>query len=106
MLAPLYDVVPVGLYPVYDQDLAMKIVGARRPEAAGVSHWRKLARRAELDEDRVADLVTGIAEGLAERNDIAWDSLDRGQAEAMRMTVNRNTEKILSPVLDSEENLH
>lgn len=95
VLAPLYDVVPVGLYPVYDQDLTMKIGGARRPQAAGISHWRKLARRVDLDEDRVADLVTGIAEGLAERNEFAWDLLDRVQSEAMRTTVNRNTEKVL-----------
>jgi serine/threonine-protein kinase HipA len=102
-LAPMYDVVPVGLYPIYDQDLAMRIAGAHRPQAADLSHWRKLARKAHLDEDRVADLVTGVAERLAEHNGSAWELLDEVQAEAMRATVERNTDKTLAP--DSETNL-
>lgn len=96
-LAPLYDVVPVGLYPVFEQNLAMRISGARRPKAVNISHWRKLARTADLDEDRVAKLVNGIAERLAEHNDSAWGSLNEDQAKAMRATVNQNTGKILSP---------
>ncbi len=99
----MYDVVPVGLYPIYDQDLAMRIAGAHRPQGADLSHWRKLARKAHLDEDRVADLVTGVAERLAEHNGSAWELLDEVQAEAMRATVKRNTDKILAP--DSETNL-
>lgn len=100
MLAPLYDVVPVGFYPVYDQDLAMKIAGARRPQAAGLSHWRKLARKAQLGEDRVVDLVAGVAERTAEHNHTAWELLDEPQAEAMRVTVSRNTDTNLAPKPD------
>lgn len=91
LFAPLYDAVPVGLYPEYDQDLAMRIAGARFPQAVRPEHWRKLARTAGLDEDETLRIVTSIAEQVAERNDTAWVRLDPEQREHLRRTVERNT---------------
>lgn len=87
--APVYDVVPVALYPQFDQDLAMRIAGARRPSAVRFDHWRKLAREADLDPDEVVELVRVIATGVAEGNDQAWDDLDSDQADLLRTSVAR-----------------
>lgn len=64
-LAPLYDAVPVTLYPQYNQDLAMRIAGARRPAAVTMPHWRKLARSAHLDEDAVEEVVAELSVRLS-----------------------------------------
>ena len=57
----MYDVVPVGLYPSYDQKLAMRIGGARFAAEVTIHHWRKLARTSGLDENEVTDVVVGVA---------------------------------------------
>lgn len=91
-LAPMYDVIPVGLYPEYDQNLAMRIAGARRPQAATPEHWRKLARNIKFDEDELTDLVSRIAERVAELNPTAWDALDEDQTLKQIQIVERNVE--------------
>lgn len=65
-LAPMYDVVPVGVYPAFDQQLAMRIGGARRAAEVSPAHWRKLARVSGLDEERVSAMVTSLAHSLRE----------------------------------------
>ncbi|HUG50378.1 MAG TPA: HipA domain-containing protein [Terrimesophilobacter sp.] len=95
-LAPIYDAVPVGLYPRFDQDLAMGISGAHRPRAVDLSHWRKLARTAGLDPDAVTHIVITVAKRVAEHADTAWQSLDADQARALHEITLRNTEKLLA----------
>lgn len=95
-LAPLYDVVPVGLYPDYDQELAMRIAGARFPQAVSRHHWRKFARTIDFDEDEMVSIVSAVAEGIAELNDTAWLSLNTDQADLMRAVVERNTSLALT----------
>jgi serine/threonine-protein kinase HipA len=90
-LAPIYDVVPIGLYPTFEQELAMRISGARYPQAVSRDHWRKFARRVEMDPDDVVSIVSGVATGMAELNDTAWAQLDEDHVEVMRTTVGRNT---------------
>jgi len=93
-LAPLYDVVPVGLYPQFSQELAMPIAGARHPRAASPDHWRKLARTIGLDEDEAVTIARGTAARVAELNDTAWDNLDDDQAADLRQIVGRHAEAV------------
>ncbi|WP_336086551.1 HipA domain-containing protein [Nocardia sp. SSK8] len=71
-LSPMYDVVPVGLYPEFDQQLVMRIGGARRSAEVTTAHWRKLAGTSGLDEARVAGMVTALAESV--RDAVAADT--------------------------------
>ncbi len=96
-LAPLYDAIPVGLYPEFDQELAMDISGARRAQAVTLDHWRKFARTAVLDVDAVIEIVTEVASGIAEYADTAWEALEDDQRQAIREITLRNTEKLLKP---------
>lgn len=94
-LAPLYDVVPVGLYPSFDRALAMKIGGAVFPQAAHPDLWRKAARSMHRDEDDVLAIVTSVAQKVGDLNDGAWDSLDDAQAQTLRVGIARNVEVAL-----------
>lgn len=96
-MAPLYDSVPVALYPEFSQKLAMRISGAQRPQAAQPAHWRKLAEQSGLDPDRVIELVTDVASGVAEHNDSAWDDLDDDQRSTLRRFISRSTDVVLAP---------
>ncbi len=89
-LAPLYDAVPVLLYPEYDQKLAMGISGARRPGAVGLDHWRKLARTTGLDVDRVEHGIRDLAAGMEEGLDDAWPGVEVRQRELLIAHVRRN----------------
>ena len=90
LLAPIYDTVPTGLFPAFDQELAMRIAGARFPQAVTQNHWRKFARSTGIDEEEVIHLVEEVARGVAARNDTAWTSLDDDQARTLKETVERN----------------
>lgn len=94
-LAPLYDAVPVGLYPRFDQKLAMKIGGAAFPQAVRPALWRKAARAMELDEDEVLGIVTDVAQRVSEYNETAWDDLDAAQAAVLRELVGTNVDVAL-----------
>lgn len=94
-LAPIYDVVPMGLYPSFELALAMRIAGARYPQAVTRDHWRKFARRVALDPDDVVSTVSDVATGMAEMNGSAGAYLDDDHAQVMRATVGRNTELAL-----------
>jgi serine/threonine-protein kinase HipA len=93
-LSPMYDVVPVGLYPEYNQNLAMEISGAQHPQAVDAHHWRKLATKASLDPDEVVALVVDVATGIAEHADTAYLALDDDQQIYLRDQLLRNTEKL------------
>lgn len=94
-LSPLYDAVPVGLYPTFDQKLAMRIGGARHAQAAHPSLWRKLARTLDFDGDEMVAIVVSVAEGVARHNDSAWDTLDEAQAGSLRQMIGRNVDVAL-----------
>lgn len=94
-LAPLYDALPVSLYPQFDQSLAMRIAGARRAPAVTLDHWRKLARSADMDAGELTELVTRTATRMREHNDAAWDSLGPERGRRTRDTIARNLERTL-----------
>lgn len=95
-LAPLYDTVPVAMYSEYEQNLAMRIAGARQSQAVSLSHWRKLARRLALDPDELTSRVTDIATAVGELNTRAWSELPEKQAVLLTTLVSRNVDKALS----------
>jgi serine/threonine-protein kinase HipA len=89
-LAPLYDAIPVILYPEYDQNLAMDISGARRPIAVSLDHWRKLARTTGLDVDRVEHEIRGLAAAMDNTIDNAWPNVEPVQRAGLISLVRRN----------------
>ncbi len=95
-LAPLYDAVPVHLYPEYDQNLAMSVSGARRPRAATINHWRKLARGTGLDVDRVEHGIRTLTEAMRDALDGAWLSVDPPQRSTLMAHVRQNLSAVAS----------
>lgn len=94
-LSPLYDAVPLSLYPVFDQKLAMKVGGAEHAQAVHPVLWRKLARNIGFDEDEMVRIVSSVAERVGECNDTAWSDLDDGQAGTLRKIIGRNVDVAL-----------
>ena len=84
-LAPLYDAVPVVLYPEFDQHLAMKIGGAQFARQVSRAHWRKLAEKTGLDPDKTVAVAIEVAQAAAERAGSAWAGLE----ESHRLTMER-----------------
>lgn len=93
-LSPMYDVVPVGLYPEFDQKLAMRVGGARRAAEVTPAHWRKLARTSGLSEDRVAETVTTLAHSLREAVDTLATGSTIQEVARSRALVIKNTEPL------------
>ncbi|RGE16490.1 MULTISPECIES: HipA domain-containing protein [unclassified Leucobacter] len=91
--APIYDVVPLFLYPEVEQELAMKIGGARRSQEVTPAHWRILAQRIGFDVDELLARVREIAEYVGKKNDRVWDALDADQQVQAREFVARNVER-------------
>nr|WP_296137284.1 HipA domain-containing protein [uncultured Tessaracoccus sp.] len=65
-LTPLYDVVPVALFPAVDQQLAMKIGGARFSAEVQPTHWAKLARNTGLDPERAVHIAQSTVLAMLE----------------------------------------
>lgn len=66
-LAPLYDVLPLSLWPEYDQRVSMHIDGAFHPGQINAHRWASFARTNALDEARLLDDVRHIYRHVAER---------------------------------------
>ncbi|MFF2085796.1 HipA domain-containing protein [Nocardia sp. NPDC058176] len=96
-LSPIYDVVPVGLYPEFDQKLAMRVGGARRAAEVTPAHWRKLARTSGLSEARVDEMVTTLAHSLREAVETFATSSTVPEVARSRALVVRNTEPFTVP---------
>lgn len=95
-LAPLYDAVPVLLYPEYDQNLAMDISGAARPQAATLDHWCKLARTTGLDVDRTEHEIRTLAAAMDGAIDDAWPNIEPVQRDELLPQVRRNIRAAIS----------
>lgn len=89
-IAPLYDSVPVSLYPEFSQKLAMSIAGAERPQAVSPNHWRKLFTKAGLPVDRMMQAVGEVAAAVAEHVPDAWQDLGTDRRDRLRRTIDRN----------------
>ncbi|WP_192497200.1 HipA domain-containing protein [Gulosibacter chungangensis] len=95
-LAPIYDVVPLSLYPQFEQKLAMKIGGARFAREVSPSHWRKFAQKVGLDVDETLSLVREVASRVAASNDEVWMPLEEDQRNVLTQYVARNVERLLA----------
>ncbi|QJU52548.1 HipA domain-containing protein [Herbiconiux sp. KACC 21604] len=95
VLSPMYDVLPMFLYPDVDQKLAMPIGGARFAREVTSRHWASLARTVGMDPDEVVGVVRRVAERVAEHNDEVWSGVDADQAAEARVYVARNIERAL-----------
>ena len=82
-----------SLYPQYEQNLAMRIAGARTSQAVSLAHWRKLAKRLDVDQDEMTALVHKLAASVGNANEDAWQTLDPRQTAALKTAVERNVEK-------------
>lgn len=98
-LAPLYDSVPVGAWPGrFDGHLAMKVSGAETPHGVALGHWRKLARTAGLDQDRVTATVEGLARGVRDHGADTYRQfgVTGPQLEAVAATLDATTRAALT----------
>lgn len=66
-LAPLYDSIPIFLYPQYDQRLAMPIGGARWAGDLSERRWIDFAQAAHLEAGMVLDTVSPVIREASER---------------------------------------
>lgn len=95
-MAPVYDALPLGLYPQFDQALPMEISGANRAHGVSIPHWRKLATKSGLNADQVEARVRAIADAMLEHERV-WDILPAGMAAQMRAIIGRNTAQLIRP---------
>lgn len=65
-LSPLYDAIPIGMFPDYRQTLAMPVGYMDHFLTVGPSDWAESAQDAGLDIDRVQAIVTEVSEGIQE----------------------------------------
>lgn len=93
--APIYDVVPLFLYPDVKQELAMTIGGARYSRELTPNHWRKFAQKIGADTDELLTRIREIAHDLGENNDHVWGRLEMDQQVKARDFVARSVERAM-----------
>ena len=81
-LAPLYDVASSYPYEGLDHGLTIAIDGKRAYGSLTDSNWANVARRAELDPDRVVDEVHSLAARLP---DALSDTVAAARADGLRI---------------------
>jgi serine/threonine-protein kinase HipA len=90
-LAPLYDVASLLPYNEFDMQkikLSMKIGGEYKLRDVGLRQWRKLAKEAHIDEGRLIDRLTAMAERIPDavadtRRAMRRDGLDQPVVERL-----------------------
>ncbi|MFT8355900.1 MAG: HipA domain-containing protein [Bifidobacterium aquikefiri] len=75
-LSPLYDTITTRYWPTFNQNLAMPISGAVRPEQITPFHWAKLARQTGLDSDRAVTTAQKIAGAVVAHAPEAYEGLE------------------------------
>jgi serine/threonine-protein kinase HipA len=82
-LAPLYDLSSQLPYPeLIEQRVSMKIGDSHDIRRIGIADWRKLARDCTIEEERVLNLLTGMAKALPDEISAAREqALSEGLSE-------------------------
>jgi serine/threonine-protein kinase HipA len=82
-LAPLYDLSSQLPYPeLIEQRVSMKIGDSHDIGRIGIADWRKLARDCTIEEERVLNLLTGMAKALPDEISAAREqALSEGLSE-------------------------
>lgn len=65
-LSPLYDAIPIGMFPGYDTELAMPVGAGSVAVLLTRNDWIESAELAQLDTDRVLEMVDEISAGILE----------------------------------------
>jgi len=94
-ITPLYDALPLGTWPQYDQRLSMPIGNARYAAVVTPAHWDYLANRTKLDKDKVLEIVSTIANRLAETLDEAYAGIDQLPPEDIVRPIKKNLQRML-----------
>lgn len=72
VLSPLYDQVATIAWPEVDSSLALKLAGTRDPSRVNLDSFRRLARKASIDEDRALEAVRETLE----RTLLGWGAVE------------------------------
>lgn len=97
-LAPLYDAIPIGMFPEYGQDLAMPVGWEEMHYRVSHSDWIEASTLAGLDSDRVHGIVKEVADGVLEYLDATIGSVDHRRVTAARVDqIRANAERQSGP---------
>lgn len=68
-ISPLYDAIPMGMFPEYDQSLSMPVGRAGQAKHVGAESWDSEARNCRVDPALLRGLVASVARGILEHLD-------------------------------------
>lgn len=71
-MAPMYDTLVTKCWPWINDNLAMGISGVRQSSGITEDHWLKIARQANLDENRVGQIASQVASRIIDKFDDAF----------------------------------
>ncbi|KIP53560.1 hypothetical protein SD72_02500 [Leucobacter komagatae] len=95
-VSPLYDAIPIGFFPGYDQDLSMPVADENRAGAVRQEHWLVTAREIGLDADHVLAILRATAEGILEHLDATLGEVEHSRVTVERLdSLRRNAERQL-----------
>ena len=93
-LSPLYDAIPIGLFPDYSQSLAMPVGFMDHYLTVTPADWRESAVDAGLDPDRVTALVAEVASAVLENLDATIGQVDSARVTASALgNIRRSAEQ-------------
>ncbi len=95
-LSPLYDSIPLSMFPDYSAELAMPVDAATRFRQVTPTDWDASARASGLDPDRVADTVSEVAAAIHEHLDSTLGAIEhrrisRAALDEIREALDRQT---------------
>ena len=99
-ISPLYDAIPIGMFPDYSQSLAMPVDGIDHFTGVTRENWAASAAEAGLDPDRVLEIVTEVSAGIAESLDCTIGEVpgaDQRAVDDIRRVAERNAQSRVTP---------
>jgi serine/threonine-protein kinase HipA len=99
VLAPLYDAVPVHLWPAYSRTFAMPSGAARYPADLGERNWSAFAAQAGLDAGMVCAEAFGIISAVC---DAYADVFAAGGVDSARLAMIAKRVKVLRRVIPAD----
>ncbi len=101
-LSPLYDAIPIGMFPDYRQTLAMPVGYMDHFLTVGPDDWAESAEDAGLDPERVQAIVFEVSEGIQEHLDDTLGRVDHPRVtmhalDEIRLAAGRQSGRIPLP---------
>ena len=81
-LSPLYDAIPVSLFPDYSSDLAMPVGWTDQFTLVTADDWIESAQLSGLDPDAVMEIVRDVAAGVSDHLDSTLGTVDHKRVSA------------------------